>query len=119
MTVMDMEPVSITRGDLRPDLEVVIGDDANDVNFSGLTVDDVTVFCEMDGLIVASGHPDTITPQAANKELLVVREWVDGETDTAGRMYITVEVKWSDGDPQTFPDDTPLMLHIRRKAGDP
>ena len=109
---------TITRGDLKPDLEIIIGDDAAQADFSAVTAGMCTVTGELDGAVVFSGPPASVSPSPDGKELTLVRPWVAGDTDSTGRMWITVQVLWPDGDPQTFPEDSALLLQIRRAPGD-
>jgi hypothetical protein len=109
---------TMVRGSLKPDLTVSVSDTAASANFGAVTKNEVTVICEVDGEIVATGHPDTYTPAGDNKSATVVRAWVAGETDNAGRMWVSVRIDWPTAKPQTFPHDGPLRLDIVRAAGD-
>lgn len=109
---------TLTRGDRKPAAYITLSDARADANFTNLAVDKITVIGERNGSIVFSGHPDTIEPSQDGKSAVIVRSWQVGDTDVAGRMYITVQVEWPDGAVQTFPNDSPLSLDIRRAPGD-
>lgn len=118
MSNIQEETPTITRGDLQPDLAVMVGDDEGFADFTTITPADCIVLGEMNDVLVVNDQPTTCEASLDGKTMLVVREWVAGETDLAGRMHVTVRVLWPGGEPQTFPDDTPLILNIRRRAGD-
>ena len=109
---------TMTRGDRKPDATITLSDARNDANFSTLALDKITVIGERNGSVVFSGHPASIAPSQDGKSAVIVRPWQVGDTDVSGRMYITVVVQWPDGTEQTFPNDSPLSLDIRRKPGD-
>lgn len=108
----------MTRGDLLPDLEIVIADTAADADFSTLTAGACFLVAEMDGVKVIDDAFDTITVAPDGKSATLKRAWAAGETATVGRMYLSVRVEWPVGLPQTFPESAPLRLDIRRAAGD-
>ena len=108
----------MTRGDLLPELEIVIADSAGDADFSSLTANACYLVAEMDGIEVIDAVFDSIAVAQDLKSATLKRAWVAGETDTVGRMYLSVRVNWPGGVPQTFPEGAPLRLDIRRAAGD-
>lgn len=118
MSVTEYDPPTMTRGDLKPDLEVVLGDDAGVAVFSAVTPDMVTVTGVMDGVVVFSDTVDAVTPSGDGKTMRVVRAWAPGDVDTSGRMWVTFSVAWPGAKPQTFPEDSPLILYIRPAPGD-
>lgn len=109
---------SMTRGDLKPDLEITISDGDGVADFSGLDVGDCTVICEINGVVVVEDPPTSVTPAQDGQSAVVVRQWVAGETDEVGRMWCVVEVDWGTDKPQTFPQDSALRLDIGRASGD-
>lgn len=108
----------IVRGDLKPDLEVTIGDEAGAANFSGVTPAQVSILAEQGGVIVINDVVDQVTPSTDGKTMIVRRAWASGETAVPGHMWLTVVVAWTGSAPQTFPASGPLRLDIRRAAGD-
>lgn len=109
----------IARGDLKPRLEITIGDAAGIADFGAITAADVRIVAEQDGVVIVDSAPNSITPSTDGHSATVIRQWQAGETDAIGRMWISVVVKWPDAAyPQTFPDDGPLRLDVRRNAGD-
>lgn len=118
MSVMDYEPPTMTRGDLKPDLEVTLGDAAGVANFSVVTAGQVTVLGVMNGTVVVDDVVDSVTPSVDGKTLKVVRAWEVAEVDASGRMWVCFRVDWPGAKPQTFPEDSPLILYVRRAPGD-
>lgn len=108
--------MTITAGDLKPDLEITLADARADANFSLVDAADCHIYGVVNGILKVDDVATSITVAPDNKSAVVKREWVAGETDTTGRMWISVEVTWTDGDTQTFPEDTPLRLDIRPAA---
>lgn len=106
---------TLTRGDTTPALAVTISDTRADADFSTLTPADVIVKVEQGGTIIAEGPATTVTPAGDAKSAVVKRPWGAGETDVAGRCWVTVYVTPWD---QTFPEDSALRLDIVRAAGD-
>lgn len=108
----------IVRGDQKPDLQITLSDAAGAATFASVTPAQVRIVAEQDGTVVIDGPPDSVTPSTDGSTAVVRRAWADGDTDTAGRMWISVVVEWSGADPQTFPANGPLRLDIARAAGD-
>jgi hypothetical protein len=109
---------TITRGDLKPDLRVAITDDSQTSTFNGLPLSAYTIKGELDGQVVFSGNPTGVALSNSDYTATLTRPWSAGETDNVGRLWISVEVEWSSGKKQTFPDDGPLRLDVSRAAGD-
>lgn len=118
MSAVLTDPPTMTRGDLEPTLEVEVGDEEGVADFSTLSADDVTVRAQLGDNLVVDDKVDAIIPSVDGKTARVLRNWVAGETDLPGRMWITIVVAWPGGKPQHFPEDTPLLLNIRRAPGD-
>jgi hypothetical protein len=118
MNAVEFDAPTMTRGDLKPDLEVIIGDASDDADFSALDESMVTVSCVQGSLAVVLDQPTLIESLDGGARLRVVREWGDGETDVAGRIWVTISVAWPGTKPQHFPEDTPLLLNIRKAPGD-
>lgn len=118
MSVMDYEPPTMTRGDLKPDLDVVLGDESNLADFSAVNAGMVRVLGVMNGEVVLDDDVDTVIPSGDGKTLRVIRAWTAGEVDESGRMWVCFKVAWPTGKPQTFPEDTPLIMNIRPAPGD-
>jgi hypothetical protein len=116
--MIDYDVACIVRGSLKPDLEVTITDEEGEVDFTGLTASMVTMTCEMDSTVVATGEPYVADVAPDGKSAVVKRSWVAGETDTVGRMWVSVTVDWPGAKPQTFPAAGPLRLDVVRAAGD-
>jgi hypothetical protein len=112
------EPATLTRGDLKPDAVITISDARDDADFSGLDVGQCMIIGEMDGEVVFGDPPDSVVPAGDGKSALVTRAWKTGDTDESGRMYVWVLVTWGATAPQHFPQDTPLIVDIRRAPGD-
>lgn len=109
----------MTRGDVEPPLAVTISDSRAAADFSVLTASDCRIQVEHDGVLIIDDPADSIEVASDNKSAIVRRAWGAGETDTAGRFWVRIEVNWPGGKPQTFPDDAPLRLDIGRAPGDP
>lgn len=109
---------TMKRGDLKPDLEITISDARASADFSTVAASACRIIGEMDGVVVLNDTADTITVAADNKSATVKRAWAAGETDTAGRLWLAVEVDWGAGAPQTFPRAGSLYLDIERDLGD-
>lgn len=118
MSVMDYEPPTMTRGDLKPDIDVVLGDASSAANFSAVTPEQVTVIGVMNGVVVVDDVVDEVFPAEDGKTMRVVRAWEPDEVDDSGRMWVVFRVDWPGEKPQTFPEDTPLMLYFRQAPGD-
>lgn len=110
--------MQMTRGSLKPDLQVTIGDDSDTADFSTLTVADIRIVAEQNGLTVVDGPITLLDVSTDGHEATVSRAWQDGETDLQGRMWISVVVAWESGKEQWFPADGPLRLDINRAPGD-
>jgi len=109
---------TIKRGDRKPDLEIIIGDDDAEADFTDVTVGMVRVLGELDGVLVVDGTPSLVVPSQDGKELTVTYPWGVGETDVAGRMWLSVEVEWAVDNTQTFPEEGALLFGIERAPGD-
>jgi hypothetical protein len=112
------EMPTITRGNLKPDLQISITDDSETSSFMGLAASAYTITGEMDGVVVFSGIPTGVALSNNNFTATLTRPWTAGETDEVGRLWLSVEVEWSSGKKQTFPDSGPLRLDVARAAGD-
>lgn len=111
---MDHIP-TITRGNISPALVMTIGDARADADFSVLTASDVKVQVERAGVLVVDDEVNSVTASQDGKSLTLRRAWEDGETDEAGRCWVTAYVvPWD----QHFPDEGPLRLDIARAPGD-
>lgn len=108
----------MVRGDLKPDLMIQVADARSDADFSNLTAANCRVVCVMNGRTVVDDTVDTITIAADGKSAILSRAWELGETDTAGKMYIRAVIEWPGSKPQSFPDDTFLVLPIRAANDD-
>jgi hypothetical protein len=104
----------MTQGDLNPPLEVTLGDAAGLANFSAVTASMVTIIGVMNGGIVVADTADEVIASDDGKSMVVRRAWVEGDTDTPGRMWLQFVVNWTGSKPQSFPEDTPLRINIRR-----
>lgn len=107
------------RGDLKPDLEVIIGDDDAEADFSTLTAGACAIVVEQDNDVIVDDAADSIAVAPGNKTAILKRAWETGETDRDGRHWVQVRVTWPDGDIQYFPEDGALRLDIERAPGDP
>lgn len=106
---------TLVRGDTQPALSMTISDAREEADFSTITAGDVVIQIEQGGTLIVDGPCDTIKPAADNKSAIVSRAWAAGDTDIAGRCWVTAVVTpWG----QTFPDDGPLRLDITRRPGD-
>ena len=104
---------------MKPDLVVTLKDARVGLDFGALTADRVNFIIEQDGRLVGTGPAYSIEPIMDGTRAIVKRAWQAGETDVAGRMWITVVVDWSPGaDPQSFPADGPMRLDVLRQPGD-
>jgi hypothetical protein len=112
------EMPTITRGNLKPDLQISITDDSETSSFMGLAASAYTITGEMDGVVVFSGIPTGVALSNNNFTATLTRPGTAGETDEVGRLWLSVEVEWSSGKKQTFPDSGPLRLDVARAAGD-
>lgn len=117
-TAVWIDPPTMTRGDLEPPVEIEIGDEQGIADFSDLAPADVRVVAVQGSLEVVNDAVTSVVPSADGKTARVLRTWASGETDDWGRMWITVVVDWPGGRPQHYPEDTPLLLNIRKAPGD-
>lgn len=101
-----------------PDMLITISDAREGADFSVLTAADCTVIGEMDGAVVFERPASALTPAEDNKSAEVRAPWQATDTDTAGRMWVSVRVTWPGSLPQTFPRNAPLAVDIVRAAGD-
>ena len=82
------------RGDLKPDLEVVLTDDGLPIDLT--PTDNINVIGMQNREVLFT------RPGFGSAAGLVTMQWEPGDTDTAGRIDIEVEVIWPGGKPQTF-----------------
>lgn len=118
MSVMEYDPPTMTRGDLKPDLEATLGDARGVANFSAVDPDMVTVVVVLNGAVIVEDVVDDAIPSPDGKTVVVTREWQDGETAESGRMWVCFRINWPGAAPQTFPEDSPLIMNIRPAPGD-
>lgn len=118
MSIIGFEPPTMTRGDMKPDLVVDIGDALGFADFSALVPDQVRISVVQGTVALVLDNVDSITPSGDGKTARVVRAWQAGETDAKGRCWVSVIVDWPTGEPQHFPEDTPLRMYIRPAPGD-
>lgn len=111
MTSTDIR--TITQGDRKPDLQIVLSDVANDANFSALDTSAYEIIIEQGDDIVVAQPPTSVDPSDDGKSVNLVYEWGELDTANVGRMYVRVWVEWPDGLRQTFPADKPLYLDVR------
>lgn len=109
---------TMVRGSRKPDLEIVCADAAGEADFNAITLADVSVRAEMDGLLLFDGPATAYVPAADGKSAVVRRVWAAEDTDLVGRMWIAVVIQWGTGYAQLFPSDGPLRLDIVRAPGD-
>lgn len=107
-----------TRGAVKPDLQVTIGDSTGTADFSSLTPDKVFVVGEMDEQVIFDSPATSITPAPDGKSAIVKRAWAPADVDTAGRLWVQVRVMWTASAPQWFPSSGPLRVDIVRAPGD-
>lgn len=118
-TAMKNRIPTLTLGDLKPDAVIVISDVRAQADFSGLSTTDMWVVGEQSGTVLFRDHPDQILPSTDGRSCTVRRAWKDTDVDQLGRLYVWVEVNWTDGGtPQHFPT-SPLRIDIRRAPGTP
>lgn len=118
MSIIALDPPTMTRGDLKPDLTVDIGDALGIADFSAIDETMVQVSVVQGTVALVLAQPTAFTPSDDGKTARVVRAWEAGETDAVGRCWVNVIVAWPAGKPQHFPEDTPLRLDIRPAPGD-
>jgi len=115
---MSNDIMTITRGDLEPDIVITVTDTRSDANFAGLTAAQCRVIGELGGVVVLDRQPDSVEVPVDGKSATLRYSWALGETDQGGRMYIRARVNWPGVRGETFPRRGPLKVDIRRKPGD-
>jgi len=110
--------MTITRGDLEPDIVITVTDNRADANFIGLTAAQCHVLGELDGNVVLDGIADTVTVAQDGKSAVLRYSWAVGDTALPGRMYVRARIDWPGVRGETFPRKGPLKVDIRRKPGD-
>lgn len=110
---------TLVRGSTEPDLEITITDSRQNADFTGLTAGACRVLVEQDGVLIVDDTADDVDVAPDGKSAVVKRAWGFGETDVAGRCWVSVEVEWAPDRTQTFPDEGPLRLDIGRAPADP
>lgn len=110
--------MTVTRGDLEPDIVITVTDTRSDADFTGLTAAQCRVLGELGGQVVLDRQPDTVTPSQDGKSAIIRYSWQAGDTDLPGRMYVRARVNWPGVRGETFPRKGTLRVDIRRKPGD-
>jgi hypothetical protein len=104
----------MAQGDTKPDLEIRLSDGRGDVDFNEAA--SYTFVLEQEAEVIVRGGPQVIEVSSDKKSVTLRRLWGVGETNTPGRIWVSVEVLWADNRVQTFPDEGPLRLDIARKG---
>lgn len=107
----------MTEGDLHPTLSITISDTRADANFAPVQASQCRIKGVQNGVVVFNSQPDNVSASGDGKSLTLRRDWVAGDTDTPGHMWLSVVVDWVTSEPQTFPDEGPLRLDISRRSG--
>lgn len=110
--------MTITRGDLEPDIVITVTDSRADASFLGLLPSQCHVLGELGGDVVLDAVPDSVTVAQDGKSAILRYSWAEGDTDQGGRMYVRARVDWPGLRGETFPRQGPLKVDIRRKPGD-
>ena len=93
--------LTMSTGDLKPDLEVTLSSPDEAVDVSTATA--VRVIGKQAGAILFDRDlADGVTAVAVGDTSVVTMEWEAGDTDVPGRIYVEVEVTWPGTLPQTF-----------------
>mgnify|MGYP001562053329 CR=1 FL=1 len=111
MTSMEMK-----RGDLEPDLVVVVEDAAGLANLN--LVVSWRIIGKLHGVLVVNGAPTTVVVDSGNSaKATISRAWVSGETAVTGDMQVEVEAMWPGARPQTFPASGYGVVRIHADLG--
>lgn len=108
----------MTRGDVKPDLQINLTDASGTANFIGITASQVRVIGELGGSVLFDSEPTEVTPSGDGTSMIVRRVWAPEDTDEVGILWVTVVVDWPSDKAQSFPEEGPLRLDIRRAPGD-
>ena len=107
-----------TRGSVKPDLQVTIGDETGTADFSTLTPAKVFVVGEMNGVVIFDSPANEVVPAQDGKSAIIRRAWAPAEVEDVGHLWIQVRVEWTASAPQWFPSTAPLRVDIVRAPGD-
>ena len=97
---------NMKQGDLEPDFDPVLYDpDGQPYDLS--TATSVKVTCYQNGASVFTSRT-----ASGNSSGQVNMPWVSGDTDDRGEMLLEVEVEWTSGRIQTFPDNGYFIVNV-------
>lgn len=116
--MVNNDVMTITRGDLEPDIVITVTDTRADANFIGLTPAQCHIIGELNGAVVLDGLADTVTVAQDGKSAVLRYSWASGDTLVPGRMYVRARIDWPGVRGETFPRRGALKVDIRRKPGD-
>jgi hypothetical protein len=94
-------------GDLKPDLDVVLSNPDSPVDVSSAS--NIRIMGRRGDTLLFDRSPDET--DTTGDTSVVTMYWVDGDTDTIGRIQIEVEVTWPGLKPQTFRADGGVDIH--------
>lgn len=106
------------RGDTKPDLGIIIGDNREVADFSGLTPGVVSIVGVLGGFVKIDKNVDSVTPAQDGKSATVRYSWASADTDTVGTLFVTVRVDWGGDNVQHFPEGGMLQIPINPAPGD-
>lgn len=97
---------TIHRGDRLPNFAATLADaDGNAPDLDTATEVRFQLRSTRDGTTKVDGA-------ATGDGAVATYEWAAGDTDTPGRYWAEIHVTWPGELPQTFPNDTPIVVHI-------
>ncbi|MCB9415415.1 MAG: hypothetical protein H6526_09025 [Actinobacteria bacterium] len=97
---------NMKQGDLEPDFDPVLYDPGGQP-YDLSTATSVKVTCYQAGASVFTSRT-----ASGNSSGQVNMPWVSGDTDDQGEMLLEVEVEWSSGRIQTFPDNGYFIVNV-------
>jgi hypothetical protein len=104
------------RHDLLPILELILEDDEGPRDLTNATTLTL-LMTDSSGALVLSEEMGK-DPDQVNNIGRCSYEWVDGDTDVAGKYKAEVEVIWSNNKPETFPSSGTFTIKINADLND-
>lgn len=111
-----MTSMEIKRGDLEPDLVLIVEDADGETNLNAVV--SWRILGTLHGELVIDDAPDLIEVDAGNaSKATLTRAWVAGDTAAVGELRVEVEAMWPGSRPQTFPASGYGVVRIRADLG--